>query len=891
MTVHFHIHYFTQPGQEIALCGNTLPTGDGNLLTAPAMYHIGEGHWELDLEHEPCEDLIYQYLVREGDRILRREWGRPRHLSLPPDATTVRVSDFWQPEPENALMASAAFSDSLLTVPDAGQALSYEGGHLIINVFAPQVRPSMRVGVSGDTNLLGHWDPRHAVSMLPGEYPEWRVSLDTATLPPVFHYKFVLIDRSTGQVVAWEWGEPRVIHLHSNLPHVLQVETGLTCHYQEAPWRGAGLAIPVFSLRSERSWGCGDFGDLLRLVDWVADTDQQIIQLLPINDTTSKGTWEDSYPYNAVSVHALHPIYLAPADLPPLKDTAMQDGFTAEGQRLNTLSDLDYEAAWRLKSAYIEALFEQEKETNGLLFSDEYLAFAREHQDWLDPYAAYAYLRDSQSSPDPSTWGPYKQGSTGLVTELCDTRQPWHNTIQRHRFTQYLLHKQLKQVRDYAHTKGVVLKGDIPIGVHRHSVEAWYQPELFNPSVQVGAPPDSFSPTGQNWGFPSYNWARMAQDDYDWWKRRFTHMALYMDAFRIDHILGFFRIWEIPEHAVRGLLGQFNPAMPYSPQELEAMGCPDANELTVARFNLKTLNTLFGHNISRAMAFVKKDKPGLYVLKTAFNTQQRIKAHLCKHPADVDLQEGLFSLCEEVLFLHDANQPDRLHPRINGMNSHRFSELTSDQQAVYRHLHDAFFYHRHNDFWKEQALTKLTPLVQASRMLACGEDLGMIPECVPEVMNRLHILSLEIQRMPKRMGVRFENLNAIPYLSVCTTSTHDLAPLRAWWSEDPEATAHYYRQMLWKPGVTPTECTPEIAREILAQHLASPAMWVILPWQDWMAVDALLRNPNPGTERINQPSNPRHYWRYRMHLTLETLMESEPLKVTIRELIRRSGRS
>lgn len=864
------------------------------------MHHVGDGHWELELNHPPCEDLRYHYLVREADTVLRLEWGQPHNLGLPAEASMVRVHDFWQPEPDNPLMASSAFSDSLLAVPDSGQALSYESGKLILKVFAPLVRQTMKVGISGDTNLLGNWDAKRALSLLPGDYPEWRISLDTATLPPVFHYKFVLIDRSTDQVVAWEWGEPREMRLHSNLPQTLQVEAGMTCHCQEAPWRGVGMAIPVFSLRSNQSWGCGDFGDLRRLVDWVAETDQQLIQLLPINDTTYTGTWEDSYPYNAISVHALHPIYLAPSDLPPLKDAAKRAAFEAEGQRLNALPELDYEAVWRLKKAYIEALFKQEKggipirdsnpKMGGLLFSEDYRSFVQDNRYWLDPYAAYSYLRDSQPSPDSSTWGSYKQGSPSVVTRLCDSKQPWHDSILKTRFTQYLLHVQLKQVRDYAHSKGIVLKGDIPIGVNRYGVDAWHQPELFDRSVQVGAPPDSFSPTGQNWGFPSYNWARMAEDGYSWWQRRFTHMALYMDAYRIDHILGFFRIWEIPKHAVRGLLGQFNPAIPYTQRELEAMGFPEANSLITPRFTLETLDCLFGKQGNRALAYLKKNKAGFYELKAACNTQQKIRALLSRQPADADLEEGLFSLCEEVLFLCDANQPDRLHPRINGMTSFRFRELNSDQQAAFRHLHEDFFYKRHNAFWKEQALTKLMPLVQATRMLACGEDLGMIPDCVPDVMNHLQLLSLEIQRMPKRMGVRFENLNAIPYLSVCTTSTHDLSPLRSWWTEDPESTAHYYRQMLWKPGITPTECTPEIAKDILAQHLASPAMWVILPWQDWIAIDALLRNPDPSTERINQPSNPRHYWRYRMHLDLETLMGAQHLNTSIRELIKKSGR-
>jgi 4-alpha-glucanotransferase len=432
---------------------------------------------------------------------------------------------------------------------------------------------------------------------------------------------------------------------------------------------------------------------------------------------------------------------------------------------------------------------------------------------------------------------------------------------------------------------------------------------LFNASVKVGAPPDDFSVTGQNWGFPSYDWNAMEQEGYSWWKQRMEHMADYFDAYRIDHILGFFRMWEIPIHSVRGLLGQFNPALPYTVIELVEIGIDFKEEMTRPLFTVETLSTLFGENTGFVIAtFLKKAHEGLYTLKAFCDTQQKICSWLNEHPKQKHLKEGLFTLCEEVLFLRDGTliqgmstsskkgdpyEKDgisRLHPRIMGYNTHRFNLLSKAEQESYRSLHDDFFFRRQNDFWGQSARKKLKPLVEATRMLSCGEDLGMIPSCVPDVMRELQILSLEIQRMPKQQGARFENLNAIPYLSVCSPSTHDLNPLRAWWLENKETTTQYYQQVLWKPGVTPAECTPEIARDILLQHLESPAMWVVIPWQDWMAIDAVLRSQHPEAERINVPSNPRHYWRYRMHLTIGQLNASPFLTDTIRTLIKRTGR-
>ena len=904
MIIHFHIHYFTSPGQVLVVCGNTPETGQGIVSAAPVMTYQGDGHWLLSLSHDESVQLDYRYYVCEGTQIIREEYGRPHRLTLLDTVEHCTVNDFWQAEPDSPILYASAFSDSLLSVTDSPVELPGKPGSLLFRVVAPLVRSHQYVALSGDINALGNWDPSRALPLLPGAFPEWQVSLEASTLPPSFHYKFLLINKDDGALAAWEWGEPRELVVGSYDPGRLHVEAGLSFRCQEAPWKGVGVAIPVFSLRSEGSWGCGDFGDLLQFIVWVADTGQQMVQLLPINDTTHSGSWTDSYPYNAISVHALHPLYLCPGLMPVLQDEALVTSFESKRVQLNRLPDMDYQAAWSLKRTYLVALFKQEGQE--CMKTEGYASFVAENRYWLVPYAAYCYLRDSLKTADFNQWGEYAVCSPSLIERLCEASQPWHDELVFHYVVQYWLHLQLKQVRDAAHARRVILKGDIPIGVNPEGVEAWSKPHLFNASVQVGAPPDEFSTTGQNWGFPSYDWEAMENDGYAWWKQRMEHMAHYFDAYRIDHILGFFRIWEIPAHSVRGLLGQFNPSMPYTVMELVENGIDFTEDMTMPVFTLETLSTLFGEHAGFvADTFSKKVRGGLFTLKAFCNTQQKIRTWLNEHPKHNHLQEGLFTLCEEVLFVKDQGMasfskgwhpssgdgtPLLMHPRIMGFQTDRFKLLTAEEQTYYRELHDEFFYRRQNNFWEQQARKKLKPLVEATRMLACGEDLGMIPSCVPHVMRDLQILSLEIQRMPKQQGQRFENLNAIPYLSVCSPSTHDLNPLRAWWLENKETTTQYYQQVLWKPGVTPAECTPEIARDILLQHLESPAMWVVVPWQDWLAIDAILRRQHPEEERINEPSNSRHYWRYRMHLTLEELIASPYLTKTIRSLIKQTGR-
>ena len=307
-------------------------------------------------------------------------------------------------------------------------------------------------------------------------------------------------------------------------------------------FRGAGTAIPVFSLRSQGDFGIGEFRDLRPLVDWAAATGQTVIQLLPVNDTTRRGGWEDSYPYSPVSSFALHPLYIHLQDL-GIRETA---DFKRQQAALNALPELDYPAVFKAKTALLRKAWAQRGSKD--LQSDAYRNFAAENAFWLDEYADFCAERD------------------GFDADF-------------YRWVQYHLDKQFAEEVAYARAKGVFFKGDLPIGVSADSSDARFHPKLFNLDSCAGAPPDFFSAEGQNWGFPTYNWETMARDGYAWWKRRLLKMSQYFDAFRIDHILGFFRIWEIPVREKSGKMGHFNPSLPYTKEEIQAMGLDGARDL------------------------------------------------------------------------------------------------------------------------------------------------------------------------------------------------------------------------------------------------------------------------------------------------------------------------
>ena len=636
---------------------------------------------------------------------------------------------------------------------------------------------------------------------------------------------------------------------------------GESLRVKEQIWRAAGVVVPVFSLRSEHSCGVGDFGDLRRLVDWAVATGMKVIQTLPVNDTTTDGDWHDSYPYNIVSAFALHPHYLDLEALGTLKSKTKMTAFQRQRRELNALGYSDYEAVGRVKWAYVQELFEEKGRQP--LDSKEYKAWFDENKYWLESYASWV-IRN----------GKLELRNSDIIY-----------------YIQYSLHIQLKAAADYARSKGVVLKGDIPIGVNRDSVETAFNPELFNMDCQAGALPDTFSQNDQNWGFPTYRWGEGLTE---WFHRRLQWMAQYFDAFRIDHILGFFRIWEIPNDALFGLLGHFSPALPLAVSEIEYFGLPfRKNFMTRPFINDRVISRLFGIHAQYVREnYLIPRSYGLYDLRAEYNTQQKVKTCFEGRGDENSLwiRDGLYRLISGVLFVEDPHQTDMYHPRIGAFNEPVYEALTNEEKEAFMRLYNNYYYQRHNFFWGTEAIRRLTEVFSDTRMLCCAEDLGMLPDCVAPVLDQLRILTLEIQSMPKHSGFEFTHLDGNSYRSVATFSTHDMPPLRLWWEESSERTQRYYVTMLQKQGHAPEHLPAHLAEEIIARHLYCPSMLCILSLQDWLAMDGELRSKNPKEERINVPSDAYNRWKYRMHLTIEELLKADKYNNKVRTMITRSKR-
>ena len=808
MRLLFNVEYHTNFGEFLVL--NILSGDDASKVSHHKMTTLDDSHWfiELNKTFKAGTYIDYYYSVVRGDDEVRHEWlVEPHRLEFAAQkGIRYVVYDHWIDIPEDSYMYSSAFTDCIMACQREFSPTSEFQQTVRLKVRAPQLRIGQQLGIAGAGDALGNWDINKALPMYEHEYHEWVISLDVAQLPQTFEFKFVLLGLD---VPVWEQGGNRTVSLPLIRDNEVFVYELSQVYFPVFPWKGAGTVIPIFSLRSEGSFGVGDFGDLKKMIEWADKTHQRVIQVLPINDTNITHTWQDSYPYNSISIYALHPQYTDLRQLPEIKNEERKTHFEQLRQELNALPQIDYERVNNAKMEYLRELFAQEWATIKKRVS--YKDFFEQNKEWLVPYAAFCYYRDQYGTADFSQWP--KEATVAAIKATNKEVQFWY-------FVQYNLDQQMHAAHEFARDHHVILKGDIPIGISRDGVEAWVEPKYFNLNGQAGAPPDPFSADGQNWGFPTYNWDEMLKDGCSWWVRRFRKMAQYFDAYRIDHVLGFFRIWEIPVPEKSGLKGQFAPALGLSREEIEGYG-------------------IYNHM---------------------------------------------------ELFLVDHKRADRWHPRIAVQFNEDYEKLNDEEKYNFNRLYNDYFYRRNNQFWYQEAMKKLPRLTQATRMLCCAEDLGMVPDCVPWVMNELRILSLEIQSMPKDDKVRFGHLSQYPYRSVCTISTHDMPTLRQWWDEDWDRTQDYYNSMLHRGGGAPHPLPGWLAKDIVSRHLTSPSMLCLLSLQDWLSIDEKLRLPDANAERINIPANPRHYWRYRMHLTIEQLMQSDEFNETIKTLIIQSGR-
>jgi 4-alpha-glucanotransferase len=899
MQFQFYLRYHTSFGQSLYISGNTAELGDNNFERALPMEYLNNEFWHISIDIRRKDlpaKVTYKYLLKNDNGEIVAEWGDDRSVSkIPKEVSVINFTDTWNHagEYENAFM-SAPFSKVLLK-ENTGKTKdnSDKSPTHIFRVKAPLIQKNEVVCLTGSGEKMEEWNEINPL-LLAKEGNWWTIGINLSGTGFPLTYKYGVYNTQDKKFVRFEDGNNRILYSDASSKKLSIAHDGFV-QLPNTGWKGTGIAIPVFSLRSAESFGVGEFSDIKKLADWSAATGLKLIQLLPVNDTIATHTWEDSYPYAAISAFALHPLYINIFDVAGKTNAGVLDKYKSRQETLNQLAAVDYEAVMEAKLEALKELYQ--------LIGDEtfesagYKKFLKANKHWLIPYAAFCFFRDKYGHSRFAEWPSNSEYDKDEIAEMFSAHSSVLKEISFFLFVQFHLHSQLKDAADYARKNGVVMKGDIPIGIYRNGCDAWISPGLYNMEWQAGAPPDDFTAVGQNWGFPTYNWKRMQEDGFAWWKQRFEQMSNYFDAFRIDHILGFFRIWSIPINAVQGMMGRFVPCIPVHITEFGEKGIWfDYKRYCRPFITDEVLSEQFGELADRVKnEFVIADESGGYELALKFETQRQIADHFETEEKSAEnerLKNGLLDLVANViLFDEEGSQGQQFHFRFGMEKTITFRHLIPHVQEKLRGLYIDYFFKRQDDFWAKEAMHKLPWLKAATNMLICGEDLGMVPECVPDVMKQLGILSLEIQRMPKDPKKEFFHPNDAPYMSVITPSTHDMSTIRGWWEENRETTQKFYNNVMGQWGDAPFYCEPWINRAIIMQHLYSPAMWSIFMLQDLLGMSEKLRRDNPADERINNPANPKHYWRYRMHISLEDLISQEAFNSELKDFIANSSRS
>lgn len=901
MDLSFELSYHTRYGEQLVL-HVFYADHKGNERTYPYKMTTTDGErWVCRMQGLPlrgCDKLQYFYAVEVAGYIVREEWkGCPHVLDLKGiDTHEVVVHDRWQDMPGDAYLYSSAITDCIMPRKGTMSSASKPSVAQRIVVRAPQLGRGQSLYLVGAHACLGDWCPQNGLCMTEQGHNLWYADIngeDSSMHGCQIEYKFVIIDHADMQSVVWERGENRTIILPDAPMRGWSVYDVGQADFEVRDIKLAGTLIPVFSLRSEGSFGVGDFGDLMQMIDLMQASGQHLLQILPVNDTTSTHTWSDSYPYSCISVFALHPQYVDLRQLPPLRNKNRMRHYESLRVKLNACEQVDYDGMMAAKEAYLHEIYLQEGRT--VLDSKGFKSFFDQTAEWLVPYARYCHYRDLYGTGDFMSWPDHQTWDESERRSLSLKGSPDYESVAYHYYVQYVLDSQLRRAHEYARDCGVILKGDIPIGVSRQGCDVWMEPHYFNLDGQAGAPPDAFSEKGQNWGFPTYDWDEMLKDGCRWWERRFKNMARFFDAYRIDHVLGFFRIWEIPISSVDGLLGRFSPALGLTAEEIQIMGLHfDEKSFTQPYITDAVLTSIFGSDADTVRQhFLIKEQGEGYRLREEVDTQRKIRAKIETMPIEDKnrMIDGLDRLVNNVLFVADGRETDKWHPRISAQQTTAYQRLTDEAKNVFDRIYNNYFYVRNNHFWYLESMKKLPRLAASTRMLVCAEDLGMVPESVAWTLGELGIFSLEIQNMPKDIHVRFGDLKHNPYKSVSTFSTHDMPTLRQWWEQDKDAAQFYYNTILCRGGQAPHPMPGWVAEDIVIRHLEGSAMLCVLSLQDWLAISEDMRAKDMDTERINIPADPNHYWRYRMHLTISQLMHEGDFLPTVRRLIERSGRN
>ncbi len=650
--------------------------------------------------------------------------------------------------------------------------------------------------------------------------------------------------------------------------------SGLNGHY-------TGVAVPVTSLRGDDDMGVGEFADLVEFASFCRDTGLEVLQILPINDSGF-----DSSPYSALSAYALHPIYIRLTDLPELADSAVAEAVEPYLGELREAASralgVQYHSVLDRKLEALRAVYSAAQKT---IDNDRQLDTWIEDNPWVKPYAVFRMLKDRHEQAAWWQWSELTEPSTqDIEANWSDPAN--YATVRFYAWLQLRLEEQLVRAAGRLESMGIYLKGDLPILMNEDSADVWLHRDIFRLELRAGAPPDMFSRFGQNWGFPVYNWKAMAENNYGWWRARLRQADKFFHMFRIDHVLGFFRIWAVPAENETGTMGFFSPAHHFTRGDLYAVGFDDGRIrwLSEPHLSRERIESVLGGRTDEFIDYIFEQigDEDLYRFSERVEGERWLKS-LGLQPEQIT---GLIDLYgDRALVQIDG---EHFAPTWRYLECERYLGLYEDERAAFEEL--VVSREAESEFlWEQHGHELLGFMREEVEMLPCAEDLGVVPNCVPKVLADLGILGLRVPRWAREWdedGEPFTPPKDYPYLTVCAASVHDTSTLRGWWYEAPEAREAFWTSLGLK-GDPPAEYTPDVALRVLnalnSQVASAIAMYEI---QDFFSLSYSLIPENPDDERINTPGTYNSVnWSYRMPVSISTLFDQSSFMRGVREIV------
>jgi len=648
-----------------------------------------------------------------------------------------------------------------------------------------------------------------------------------------------------------------------------------------------GAAVPVGALRTKKGIGVGEFSDLADFAVLCKKMRVGLIQILPVNDTGF-----ESSPYSSLTAFGLHPLYLRIEEL---------DEFAAAGdsvkKRIKKARDnfdkntrFHHYQVLKEKLEICREIYEASKEQ---IVKNSALSSWIEQNSWVKQYAVYRRLKEKNDQKSWKDWSEYSSVTAADIDKLWNDK----SLREEHIFWAWLQHAldtQFSKAAQAIKDAGLVLEGDLPILMNEDSCDVWAHPEIFIQELSAGAPPDMYSPDGQNWGFPIYNWEEQEKDNFSWWKKRLAVAGKYYQAYRIDHVLGFFRIWASSHRDYSSSIGRYVPYAPVTSGDLKKLGFDKGRIRWVSQAHIPTdelteiLKKSKGGSAdvkaeadkicSKALMRVNEEE--LWIFKKKITGEKDIDAL----KFSTEISNYLKGKWKDRVFLE--YKKGKFFPVWYFRNATAYKTFTEQEKSALEELL-AKRQQRSERVWAQQGLKLLSVLVQSSTMLPCAEDLGAVPACVPKVLNKLKILGLRVTRWHREWDkggqpyVPFENY---PQLSVCTPAVHDSSTVRQWWEQ--EADQGQFAGFIGVPSL-PKVYNPGTAKVILSKTAQARSRFRVFQIQDLLHLSNNWYSADPSDERVNVPGTANDFnWTYRLPATISEIAKDKELILAVKEISR-----